>query len=59
MSYRGTEECHDAVAHDLIDRSLVVMDGFHHPLQDRVEQLPRLLGVPVGEELHRALEVGE
>src|SRR5262249_36203520 len=28
-------------------------------LEDRVEQLARLLGVPVGEELHGALEVGE
>jgi hypothetical protein len=35
------------------------MDGLHHPLQDRIEESPRLLWVPVGEELHRALEVGE
>src|SRR5262249_37160316 len=39
--------------------ALVVMDGFHHPLKNRVQQLPRLLGIAVGEELHRALEVGE
>src|SRR5215467_1694118 len=35
------------------------MDRLHHPLEDGIQQLPRLLGVPVGEELHRALEVGE
>jgi len=35
------------------------VDRLHHPLEDRVEQFPGLLGVAVGEELHRALEVGE
>ena len=53
------EERHDPVAHDLVDRALVAVDGLHHPFQDGIEELPRLLGVPVGEELHRALEVGE
>ena len=53
------EEGHDPVAHHLVDRALVVMDGFHHPLEDGIQQLPRLLRIPVGEELHRALEVGE
>jgi hypothetical protein len=35
------------------------MDGLHHPLENRVEQLAGLLGIAVGEELHRALEIGE
>ena len=35
------------------------MDGLHHPLEHGIEELARLLGVPVGEQLHRALEVGE
>jgi hypothetical protein len=35
------------------------MDGFHHALEHRVEELARLLGIAVGEELHRALEIGE
>ena len=35
------------------------MDGLHHPLEHGVEELPRLLGVAVGEQFHRALEVGE
>jgi hypothetical protein len=53
------EEGHDAVTHDLIDRPLVVMHGLHHVLEDRIEDLPRLLGVAVGEKLHRALQIGE
>ena len=52
---RRPEQRHDAVAHHLVDGALVVMDGLHHPLEDRVEELPRLLGVPVGEQLHRPL----
>jgi hypothetical protein len=56
---RRSEERHDPVAHDLVHRALVAMDGVHHELEDRVEQLARLLGVPVGDQLHRALEVGE
>ena len=35
------------------------MDRLHHPLEHRVEELARLLGIAVGEQLHRALEVGE
>src|SRR5262249_2508121 len=35
------------------------VDRLHHVLEDWVQELPRLLGVAVGEELHRALEVGE
>ena len=56
---RRAEERHDPVAHDLVDRALVAVDGLHHPLEHRVEELPRLLGVAVGEQLHRALQVGE
>jgi hypothetical protein len=29
------------------------MDGLHHPLENRVEQLAGLLGIAVGEELHQ------
>ena len=56
---RGAEESHDAVAHDLVDGAFVVVDGLHHALQDGVEQVARLLGVALGEQLHGALEVGE
>ena len=53
------EQRHDPVAHHLVDGALVVVDGLHHVLEDRVEELARLLGIAVGEQLHRALEVGE
>jgi hypothetical protein len=35
------------------------VDGLHHSLEDGVEELPRLLWVAVGEELHRTFEVCE
>jgi hypothetical protein len=53
------EERHDAVAHYLVDSALVAMDGLHHQLEHGVEELARLLGVAVGEQLHRPFEVGE
>ena len=56
---RRTEERHNAVAHHLVDGPLVAVDGLHHVLEYGIEQLPRLLGIAVGEELHRALEIGE
>jgi hypothetical protein len=59
VGQRGAEQRHDPVAHDLIDGPLVAVDGLHHELEDGVEEFPRLLGVTVGEQLHRALEVGE
>jgi hypothetical protein len=55
----GAEERHDAVAHHLVDRALVAVDGLHHPLENGVQQLARLLGVTVGQKLHGALQVGE
>ena len=56
---RRAEQRHDAVAHHLVDRALVTMDGLHHVLEDGIEDLAGLLGVAVGEQLHRTLEVGE
>jgi hypothetical protein len=56
---RGAEERHDPVPHHLVDGPLVPMDGLHHPLEDRVEHLARFLGIAVGQQLHRALDVGE
>jgi hypothetical protein len=56
---RRAKERHDAVAHDLVDGALVTVDGLHHVLDDRVEELPRLLRVAVGQQLHRALQVGK
>src|SRR5262245_16134898 len=56
---RRTEQRHDAVAHDLVDGALVAVDGLHHLLEHGVEELPCLLGIAVGEQLHRTLQVGE
>ena len=56
---RRAEQRHDPVAHHLVDGALVAVDGLHHPLEHGVEELARLLGIAVGEQLHRALEVGE
>jgi len=53
------EEGHDPVAHDLIDRPFVPMDGLHHQFENGIEELARLLGISVGEQFHRALQVGE
>jgi len=43
------EERHDAVAHHLVDRALVAVDRLHHPLEDRIEDLARLLRITIGE----------
>jgi hypothetical protein len=59
MSQRCPEEGHDPVAHDLVDGAFVAVDRLHHPLEHGVEKLPGLFGVPVGEQLHRPLEVCE
>src|SRR5262252_9306664 len=53
------EERHDAIPHDLVHGAFKAVDRVHHALEHGVEDLPRLLGIAVGEELHRALEVGE
>src|SRR5262249_55613114 len=49
----------DAVAHHLVDGAFVVVDGLHHAFEHWVEELARLLGVPVGQQFHRTLEVSE
>jgi hypothetical protein len=56
---RRPEQRHDAITHHLIDGALVAVDGFHHQLEDGIEDLPCLFGITVREQLHRALEIGE
>jgi hypothetical protein len=56
---RRAEQRHDPVAHDLVHRPLVPVDRLHHPFEHRVEKLTGFLGIPVGEQLHRPLHVGE
>ena len=53
------EQRHDAVAHHLVDGALVPVHGLHHVLEDGIEERAGLLGIAVGEQLHRALEIGE
>jgi hypothetical protein len=59
MGERRAEERHDAVAHHLVHRALVAVHRLHHSLQHRIEEFARLLGVAVGQQLHRALQVRE
>jgi hypothetical protein len=56
---RRPEERHDAVAKYLIDDAFVGVDGFHHQLDDGIEQASGVFGIAVHQELHRALDVGE
>src|SRR5262249_13107424 len=56
---RRSEKRHDSVAHHLVHSAFVPMHGLHHVLQDGVEYLARFLGIAIGEQFHRALEVGE
>ena len=59
VSKRRTEQRHDPVPQHLVHGALVAMHRRHHAFQDRVEDHPRFLGVALGEQLHRALDVGE
>jgi hypothetical protein len=40
-------------------RAAVFLDGFAHVLEHGIEKPPRLFGITIGDQLHRALEVGE
>jgi hypothetical protein len=59
MANRRPEECHDAVAHDLVDRAFVAVHGGHHAFEHGVEQLMGFFRVAVGQQLHRAFQVRE
>ena len=56
---RGAEQRHDAVAQDLVDDPFEVMHGLDHQVEDRVEDLTRVLGVESREQLHRPSDVRE
>ena len=56
---RRAEQRHDPVAHDLVHRALVAMDRVHHVLEHRIEELARVLGIAVGQQFHRTLQVRE
>jgi hypothetical protein len=59
MGERRAEQRHDPVAHHLVDRALIAVDGLHHPFEHRIEEFAGLLGIAISEQLHGALEVGE
>ena len=59
MRNRRPEQGHNAIAHDLVDRAFIAVHGRHHALQHRVEELARLLRVAVGQQFHRAFEIGK
>ena len=59
MRQRCPKQGHDAVAHHLVDGAFVLVHGRHHAVEHRIEQVPRLLGVALGQQLHGALEVGK
>jgi hypothetical protein len=59
MGEGRAKERHDPIAHDLVHRALVAVDRLHHELEDGIENLPCLLGITIGEQLHRPFEVGE
>jgi hypothetical protein len=40
---------HDAVAHHLVDGTFVLVYGRHHAVEYRIEQVPCLLGVALGQ----------
>jgi hypothetical protein len=56
---RRPKEGHDAVAHDLIHGAAVAAHRLDHRLQHRIDERARLFGVTTGQQLHRALDVGE
>ena len=59
MGQRRAEQRHDAVAHDLIDGSLIAMHRFHHVFEQGIKKFARFLGITVREQLHRALHISE
>ena len=59
MGQRCPEQRHDAVAHDLVDRTLIAVHSSHEALQHGVEEPSRLFRVAVGQQLHGPLQVGK
>jgi hypothetical protein len=56
---RRAEEGHDPIAHHLVHGALVAVDRVHHQREEGIENLARLLGIAIGEQLHGAFEIGE
>jgi hypothetical protein len=43
----------------LVDGAFVSVDGVHHQLEHRVENLASLFRIAIGEQFHRTLAIGE
>src|SRR5262249_23646688 len=56
---RRSEESHDAVTQYLVDGSFIAMHGIHHEMQHRIDDLLRLFGIAVFDQLHRVPDVGK
>src|SRR5262249_13312371 len=54
-----TKQRHDAITHYLVYCALEAVHGIHHPLEHGIKDLTRLLGVTIGEQPHRPLQIGE
>ena len=59
MGQRCPKQGHDAITHHLVHRAFVLVDGRHHAVEHRIEQVPCLLGVTVGQEFHGPFQVGK
>jgi hypothetical protein len=59
MRDRGAEQCHNAVACVLVDRTLEAVNAIGEDLEEAVEDLVPLFGIELLSQIHRALHVGE
>ena len=56
---RRAKQRHDPVSHGLVDGALEMVDGFHHTLEDLVQEHGGVLGVAPCKERHGGEDVGE
>jgi hypothetical protein len=59
MRQRRPEERHDAIAHDLVHRAFIAMNGGDHAFQHGIKKLASFLGVAVSQQFHGALQIGK
>jgi hypothetical protein len=50
---------HDPIAHNVINRALITVHGFHHMPDYSIKEFARFLRIPIGEQFHRPFHVGE